>query len=221
MFLLILIIVRYIKNKNIYIVMEDKNTIYYIFMLLVLVLLFFGVISTTPLAINNNPIDENSNSLIVIDFAHHEVHEGDSYVLTNQANLGSGASFDYIINTSGMNGKQAHIIVLARSTAEANLFIYENVTFTGGTPNGEVNRNRNSDNIAKATILEASNILTRQTKMFEQHFGSGKSIGGQSRNTLEFILKENETYSIEFTSESPGNDISWIIEWYEHTPSNR
>lgn len=166
-----------------------------------------------------DPLDEISNSVITIDFSHHEIHEGDSFILSDQQLLNNGNTYDYILNTSNMSGKQVHLIVLTRGTGEANLFIYENVTYTGGVLNGEVNRNRNSLNINKATIIENVNIVSRGIKILEEHFGAGKNIGCESRNALEFILQENTTYSIEFTSESVQNDISWLIEWYEHTPS--
>jgi len=164
------------------------------------------------------PRDGLTNALLFVDYEHHEVHSGSAYILSNQALLGSGATFEYVINTSGMQGKQVHLLVLARSTSEANLFIYENVTWTGGTTNGEANRNRNLNKTALVTIIQDATVLTTQTKILEEHFGNGRNIGGESRSVLEFILKENETYSIEFESEASNNDVSWLIEWYEHTP---
>lgn len=155
------------------------------------------------------------DAIETIDKPHAEVHEGESFVLSEQQTINLGNQYNYIIDTTNNQSKVVHLLVLARSSAESSLEIWEGVTYTGGSSNGEVNRNRIINSSPVATILVNPTINTRQTKILEEHFGAGQNLGGESRNILEFVLDINQTYSIEFISEAASNDVSWLIEWYE------
>lgn len=168
----------------------------------------------------NSPVDLTTGAIETIDYAHHEIHEGSSYMISGEQILGNGATYTYIFDTNNMSGKWVHILLNVRGVGEGNAILYENITYVGGTPNGVKNRNRNYPNDNQLIVTEGATLLTSQVVVLEEHFGAGKNLGGENRNTDEIILRTNETYAYQITSETNSNDMSWIYNWYENTPKN-
>ena len=173
-------------------------------------------------------VDDISGSLQIIAFAHHEIHEGDSFVATADATLATDGTIVLSFRTPD-TAKWSHMTLLARSSGEANVQLVENptVTLSAGASHPAFNRNRNS-----ATVTTLSDSSTAAwvpgsitlggtqsggTMIYEEHFGAGQTRGGATAGRNEFVLKQDEEYAIILTSEANANDCELILDWYEHT----
>lgn len=170
-------------------------------------------------------IDSASNVLEIIEYEHHEIHEGSSFVVRNVVDLAQNAVFDIQITTPNTT-RWAHMILSLDVEAETQWWFYENVTInTPGTACSCYNRNRNSatatvltvKSISNASIADASADTGTATaiSLINGIEGAGKKLGGESNSRHEFILKQNATYSLRFLATSAGF-VDWFLDWYEH-----
>lgn len=167
-----------------------------------------------------------SGSALTISFAHHKIHEGDSYTAEVVAANGSGTKAT-ITFTTPSSAKWIHIIIHARSSVEAHYTLGEDPTISDATGTNFIvyNRNRNSNNTSAVIgtrtatagrMTEGATVTSFGTILEEVHFGSGKT-GGETRGDDEWILKQDKTYVIECESEAATSDNMIEIDWYEHT----
>ena len=134
-----------------------------------------------------------------------------------QAELASAATYEILFVTPNTT-KWPHMHFQIRSTGEAHYDLYKDATTTNvGTPCASHNRNHNSAATPSCLCYHSPILSDDGTLKMAEHFGSGKIVGGQSRDTHEIILAQNSTYLLRITSEAAANDISWILNWYEHT----
>jgi len=169
--------------------------------------------------------DKTTDAVNGIDYAHHEIHSGSHYFITNATILGSGDTLKFIVTTPNTT-KWAHLIFEVGSSAQADFRIIENVTSTAGDTASIYNNNRNSSNTsgliiesapASVTFINADTLETR-------YLGSGtnpsRSNIGQGSREDELILKQNTKYFIEIISGAASNRIEYNAKWYEHTNKN-
>ena len=163
------------------------------------------------------PIDGVTRAALTIDYAHHEAHAGSMYLISGADTLNISDTLGVLITTPNTNS-HAHLIGVVRSTGEANVKFYENPdTPVAGAAVTPYNKNRNSIKTAATTINILTSTTGYGTLIEEQHFGAGSKTGGEGRASEEWILKKNEEYILLLTSESVGNDVSFVMQWYEHT----
>lgn len=174
-------------------------------------------------------IDASTNSLQTVDYAHHEVHAGSSYILRSFVDLSINNVADFRITTANTT-KWIHMIIGFTTEAETESILYEgaviSVAGTAATPRNR-NRNHNAGSPDQSTLtvdfisntsLSLANDdtdVTGAVTLVDAMTGSGKE-GGTTRGTNEFILKQNTIYCGRFIAESAGW-ISFDLEWYEHT----
>lgn len=164
--------------------------------------------------------DSKQSVPIIISEPHHEIHEGDAYLVCDVQDVANGATFDYLIATPNTT-TETHFIFIVQSEAEASFQFFENPTVsTVGTAMVEYNRERNSSNVAGVIVTHTPTVSTTGTvALCNEHWGSGKAAGGEGRGTQEWVLKTNEQYLIRLTNETTSNNqINSLINWYEHTP---
>jgi len=170
-------------------------------------------------------VDTTSRSVYMIDLAHARAHDGEAYTIKDTTDLSGNAVRDIQITTPNTT-KWLHLIVHVSVESETQFFIYENVTInTPGTGLTPINLNRNSANTTGATWAEIDNTsvanansdtaVAGATIISQQVVGAGKD-SGETTHATEFILKQNEDYSIRFVANSAGN-VNYHLEWYEHT----
>lgn len=176
--------------------------------------------------IDQAEVDSLSKLLGTITRAHKAIHDGISYAVIHQATKASAETLIVSFKTPDTTAR-LHFFIKARASGEANfVFLEESVVTAGsGTEKATINRDRNSsntsviiDNADPATVGNITldgTITDDGTIIFEEHFGSGKSVIGQSRGDNEFILKQNTQYAIRLTSEANGNDVELILDYYE------
>lgn len=146
---------------------------------------------------------------ISIPTEHHEIHCGDSYTAHNVADLGNGATLDYIIivpNWGAVDGsnpganqaiKLAHWLLQISGESETDVLFYESPTVTAnGTALAVRNRNRNSNNTDFLEIYQGATVSAVGTELEHERFGSGKLVGGLLNRADEWVLKNNTTYLV-------------------------
>lgn len=165
----------------------------------------------------DNPDDSTTGALEVIDYAHHEIHSGSSFVYTGYATLAASAVQNLLIITPDTT-KWAHFTGHVQTSGEATVAFYEGATVSAnGTTTTPYNRNRNSATAPTLAIYTGPTVTGDGTLLYSGLIGSGRSFGGQVREEAEWILKQNTIYLLRITSAVNDNNVTWALNWYEHT----
>lgn len=188
-----------------------------------------GLINDTDL--RTLRVDPSSNSLQIIDYAHHEIHGGSHYFVVGTQDLTAGDVLDFqwtIPDTT----KWIHWVWSIDCEDEVEWFVYEGVTITNPLANDitPLNSNRNSvktsgttmkfelhGNLAAAnadTDVSAPAILLKTGKTKGGGFFTPG--GGQAGRESEVILKQDTVYCLRAIAGGAGF-INFDMEWYEHT----
>jgi hypothetical protein len=154
------------------------------------------------------------HSLLVIDRDHYELHEGESYVITRVASIGSGNNGDIWIAVGAV---MAHAYITVVGQAETSFTLHEAGTYSGGTSLSVINRNRSSVNSSTVTAVYTPTVSDVGTELYNLRFGSGKAVGGETRGTSEWVLAQSTDYLLRVTNQSVSSQyISVQIDFYEH-----
>ena len=171
-------------------------------------------------------IDKATDSLQIIDYAHHEIHSGSHFFVVGVQDLSINQVLDFtwaMPNTT----KWAHWVWKFDTESELAWYVYENAVVTNPLANAlmPLNSNRNSATVSGTTMkyeiqanLTAANAdtnVTAATLIKSGISGSGKTGGSDSRES-EIILKQGATYCLRAVATAAGY-INFDMEWYEHT----
>jgi len=188
-------------------------------------------------------IDTITASKISIDYAHHEIHDGDSftanYSRTTAATAGHRTGL--YIKTPAAGGKLLHLIAQFSSSVAAQYSICETPTLTANVgTHANVIYNRYRDNVKTSGCFDnaAAPAVNKFTTLTEVQIAgdvgyaigtvirtaplvagsSPKPAGGSSRDSQEYILKANTAYIFLITNlTADANNHEILIDWYEHT----
>ena len=173
-------------------------------------------------------VDEMTQTLQTITYAHHEIHGGGMYRSGFSDTLLADATVDISVLTPS-NGKQMHLEVDIDSANAINVWLYEDTEITAnGTPIVPLNANRNSKKTTsvEAFLLNGTVVTTNATILAHRQVGSTGErkegwAGGGGATRSEWVLRENAWYTFR-VDELSGSDqhVSLRMEWYEHTPKN-
>ena len=178
--------------------------------------------TTTPtgnaLNVQIGPGDPISNMPVVIDAAHHHLHEGETHQYTYApAALANGNNLDhrFVVPTLTATTRTPHIVIELDSTGESWVYLYETpTTSANGTLQTVVNKNRNSATTPGSTVYLTPTVTAVGTFLSAWIVGSGKQSGGSTRESIEWDLKSNTTYLIRVTAKNANNVCLRFI-WYE------
>lgn len=158
--------------------------------------------------------------LIVVDVNHQRNHDGRAYqawrLYPESAKLAAGTSCN-IVFAAGP-GIRMHLTVDALLMGDAELYIYEGATSTGGTAFTPVNRNRNYTTESQVAMVINPTVTATGTLLDAQFLpgGVGKKSGGGGAQSLEMVLKPLTNYLVRMTNvngtDHPGHIV---LEWYE------
>jgi len=179
-----------------------------------------GLINNTDL--RTVRVDPSTNSLQTIIDEHHELHAGNFYRAGFQKDIPNSGTSILAITTPNTT-KELHFRPAVDMQGEASVMLYENPTsITGGTALTPRNGNRNSASTSVATVVtDPTADLTGAITLGNQVLGSGKSTGGSSGSTYEWILKKNTIYVLIVTNQTTSaNEVNIRCSWYEHTPKD-
>lgn len=173
-------------------------------------------------------IDSLTNAQISIDYAHHEIHDGSSFVVSyTDLAMGSGHWLG-IGFTTPQGDKKLHLVAQWATLGIAHAEILEGATLTSGTATTATNRNRSSTKTSIiADSLKAYNSevgtdnIAGGTTIHETYAFSAKSGGTETGSDRdEIILAPGTTYGIKVTSDAAGGKATLTLHWYEHTDKN-
>lgn len=185
-------------------------------------------------------IDEVSQAVVGVTFAHHELHEEDSfhaeYSLTTAS---SDDDVTGILFKTPDTTKFAHMVVTVSSSHPAEAIINEGPTLADsgdGTDLAVFNRVRASTNESTLESLEDTPTVGSLTSMDESEWtaigvssgtelehmflagGSGPfAVGGVSRGSQEWIWKPDTIYTIYLQNTGANANTHYVgLDWYEH-----
>lgn len=166
------------------------------------------------LQVQIGPGDPISNIPVVMEFEHHQVHEGETheaqYVATGLAL--TTIKFAIVIPTNIYPHMLLGINVYDGSI---RCDIYEGATFTGGVLLNNYNVNRNSS-IVPSTAITSGVTSTDGTLMpWSAYVGAGNNSANESRSSHERILKAGTTYRIDIIGLAAQTNGIIHFRWYE------
>ena len=164
-------------------------------------------------------MDEDTNAIVYISFAHYKVHIGKHFIYTDHVVLGAAGTQDYLITTPDTS-TWAHMTFHLSGSAITQWELYEGSDKTGTTLQTIGNSNRNSSNTSVLTLHKGtSGGTTDGTKLHLYKCGSSTNQArsdAQSENGEEITLMQGTKYILRTTSGSADNLTNVRLEWYEH-----
>lgn len=172
--------------------------------------------------IKNLAIDAVAGALAVVDYAHHEIHDGHSFAINDVVAV-STTTQKWLVTTPN-TAKECHAIIAVECTGEVLLTVTEGADRAGTTPLTAINRNRNSASSATTTVhrgISGGTTDGATTIMTVRSGATGAAArtieGGGSRGLNEHVLKKNTKYVIAAETFAAVN-VTLELDWYEHTP---
>lgn len=171
--------------------------------------------------------DPSTHGLLVMQYDHHEIHEGEHYFMDEVFDLAINNVADIRVTTPNTT-KWAHMLINFDTEVEYEYYLYEGVTITvAGTAYVPRNSNRNSGNasglaidyITNASVANANadTGVGAATALYHDLIGSGSKLAGSAgAERAEIILKQNTIYDMRLIANAAGY-INAHMAWYEHT----
>ena len=168
----------------------------------------------------NQMIVGSDTGLITAEINHHRLHEGRAFIAWNiypdSAKLAAGANADIVLAAGP--GTIPHVTIAMESSGDADFFVYEGTTTTGGTAFTPVRRNRNiaaTSNVAMVTNPTVNTLGTLINRQFVTG-GSGKKSSGGGGGTLEYVLAPLTNYLFRLKNVNGTAHTALLeLEWYE------
>jgi len=168
----------------------------------------------------NQMIAGSDNGLITVDVNHHRLHEGRAFIAwkiyPDSAKLAAGSSADIVLAAGP--GTIAHVTIAMESSGDADFFVYEGTTTTGGTAFTPVRRNRNIEATSNVAMVTNPTVNTLGTLINRQFVtgGTGKKSSGGGSSSLEYVLAPLTNYLFRLTNvNSTAHTALLELEWYE------
>lgn len=164
-------------------------------------------------------IDPVTHALNVVNYPHHEIHEGEAYNISAvDTDVDSGAVFSLGF-TTGVGSSFFHLVFDFTTSAQTEITVRDSPGLSGGTAITAFNRNRTSTNTSACTCTTnpaISGTGGSGTVIFQQTVGVKANTGGQARDVSEWILNSGTNYLFVTQSAAANNIISTKLDWYEH-----
>jgi len=194
---------------------KDVNTGYY-----VNVGTKYGQVGNN-LLVSVDQVEQTTNSLKVIDYAHAELHGGDHFIIRLNTLISKNGTYDILFITPNTI-RWSHFVPGVESlSSSVSATLYESPTTTAnGTAIPIRNRNRNTGDGNNTLLAFHTPTVTSvgTTILGSVIIGSGKNTGGSTRDSEEFILKQNTKYLLRITEQNiVATKVNYSIDWYEHT----
>ena len=162
----------------------------------------------------------SSDSLPTIDVNHLRLHEGRAYYAyklhPNAAKLGTSSSIDIAIAWPA--GVYAHSVMTYQCGGEAEFYIYENSTTSGGTAMTLHRRNRYLTTTSQGAAVLNPTVSSVGTEIYGEFISSGQGAtgAGGSGFSFEFVFKPLTTYLLRLTNVNGQEQMAEVrVDWYE------
>ena len=185
-------------------------------------------------------LDKSTHTLQTIEYEHHEIHSGSSFVAHfDNTTTNNNDHRSVIAFTTPDNAKWAHLMITVIASSPAEFYILEDPATIDLNEGNEItifNRNRNSMTTSTMLSLENPAVAGLATTFIEGEIagaqltggtviehallagGEGpKAIGGVNRGSQEWVLKQGKTYLFVLQNVGASANIHEIhLDWYEH-----
>jgi hypothetical protein len=154
----------------------------------------------------------------IIDVNHLRLHEGRSYYCYKQYTYASGLPAGSSINIAVAfpAGTVPHAVFGYGGSGEAEFYVYENPSTSGGTSLTIHRHNRNLETSSVGVAVVAPTVTSLGTEILSEFVPANKQGGGTQNYTHEYVLKPLTTYLFRLTNvNSQAHAANLIIEWYE------
>lgn len=160
--------------------------------------------------------------VIVVDVNHQRNHDGRGFfaykIAPDSAPLAANSSIDIVL--ASPSGVFPHLTVDAMCLGDAELYVCEGASTTGGTSFTPINRNRNYavSNPSQVAMVINPTVTSVGTELDAQIIpgGAGKKSGGGTGATLEYVLKPLTNYLFRLTNVNGVAHAAFLtLEWYE------
>jgi len=156
-------------------------------------------------------IDCLVNAFINIPYEHHEIHEGNFFVV-DYVDLTLGAAATMSLGATIPAGTFVHFRHIVSVGGACHVELKEGVGFTGGVAETIYNANRNGPAAPFGALSDPT--IAGGTTILEYVIASGggpKAGGGSGSLFDEFITQDDQTYSIEVTNQTNGAIAASIV----------
>lgn len=175
------------------------------------------------LAVQIGPADVISNLPVVIEYDHHQLHEGEIFRWSVYQSLGNGANKDIrfvvpnITITTNAVTQCPHFRFEVVSSVGGDAFFYEGTTFSAnGNSRTPIAMERNGTYTPNLAVYEDPTINVLGTQLWRGLLISGRATAGNTSDaSTEFVLKNNTSYHFRFTSAGATNLTLLRFVWYE------
>jgi hypothetical protein len=156
---------------------------------------------------------------VTIDFAHNEIHEGNSYVANWLfPNVGNNSYADLHIIAGST--KAPHIQMFVVGDGKSYISLYRGATYSNsGTALTVYNRNGESSNTSQSQFYYSPTISDSGTMLYQTLLPGGtgsRAVGAQTGERSETIFKYSTDYLLRVKNVSAGaSDIAIEINYYE------
>jgi len=178
-------------------------------------------------------IDSSTNTLQIIDYAHHEIHSGSFFRVQNHNDAVAVGGNINICFTIPEGTKLPHMLWTYVTGAAGTMTAYRGVTLTLGTGTDVSCKNSRLDS-TKTSVLQgvgtgalADGYVSQDATWTGGSVFSlkksyvGRAVGSQVSRTSEIVLAAGESYA--FVLQNDNNQPAGLqirLEWYEHTDKN-
>lgn len=160
--------------------------------------------------------------VITVDVNHQRNHDGRAFyaykIYPDSAPLAANANIDIVL--ASPSGVFPHMTIDGLCLGDAELYVYEGPTTTGGTAFTPINRNRNYavSNPSQVAMVINPTVTSVGTELDAQIIpgGAGKKSGGGTAASLEYVLKPLTNYLFRLTNVNGTSHAAYLtLEWYE------
>lgn len=166
----------------------------------------------------NQYLTSSDKPFPTIDVNHLRLHEGRAYYVYKMypysAGLATTASIDIAI--AWPDGATPHVVFDFGASGEAEFYVYESPTTSGGTSMTIHRRQRILTTPSVAAAVLAPTVTSTGTEIFSNFVPSTKQGGGAQSFSFEYVLKPLTTYLFRLTNvNSQSHAAHLMVEWYE------
>jgi len=170
-------------------------------------------------SIYNLLMDTVEDTLVHIDYIHHEIHEGKFHTaIVKFESLGDAGIGDLYFKAPDTTVR-CHVFGYFATEGLAEFAVRRSATITAsGSQITSYNNDHNSALSATAIVRSSPTITASGTLVGLTQAGGGKGsgvYGGSAGSRIEFIAKQGTIYIFRITSRAATNDGTITLEWYE------
>lgn len=162
------------------------------------------------------PIDVGG-ARVGIDYAHHEIHDGNHYTVSYSKAISAGSVISVAITTPTSGTGYVHFTGAFQSSLSGTFVFSQNASISSGSALNVFNNNLNSAKTSGTVVVGTPTVTTYGTAITTVVIGTNDkqtSIGGGNEARQEFILATNSTYIIYFTANATSTYSSINLGYY-------